>query len=70
MTALYGSNLVKKVDVEDGKISFKIVLEFGDQKYEMNVEGKIEENKLTGELKTSRGNRKITGTKVIRRYGR
>lgn len=70
MTALYGSNLVKKVDVKDGKISFKIVLEFGDQKYEMNVEGKIEENKLAGELKTSRGNRKITGTKVIRRFGR
>jgi Tfp pilus assembly major pilin PilA len=69
MSALYGSTLVKKVDVKDGKISFKIVLEFGDRKFETNIEGTIAENKLTGESKTSRGTRKITGTKVVRRFG-
>ena len=70
MSAIYGSNLVKKVDVEDGKITFKIVLKFGDQEYELNVVGTIEENKLTGELKTSSGDYKITGTKVIRTFRR
>ena len=61
---LVGDNL------EDGKVSFKIVLEFGDNKYEMDFAGKIEESKLTGELKTSRGTSKVTGTKVVRTYRR
>ncbi len=66
MSGLYGAIAVKKVNLEGEKVSFKIVLEFGDQKYEMNFAGKIEDTKLTGEMTTSRGSQKITGTKVIR----
>jgi hypothetical protein len=66
MSGLYGAIAVKKVNLEGEKVSFKIVLEFGDQKYEMNFAGKIEDSKLTGEMTTSRGSQKITGTKVIR----
>jgi hypothetical protein len=66
MSALYGAMLIKKVNLEGDKISFKIVLEFGDRKFEMTFEGKITEAKLTGELKTSRGSQKVTGAKVIR----
>jgi hypothetical protein len=66
MSGLYGAIAVKKVNLEGEKVSFKIVLEFGDQKYEMNFAGKIEDSKLIGEITTSRGSQKITGTKVIR----
>ena len=70
MSALYGSTPVKKVSLDGDKVSFKIALEFGDQKFEMNFAGKLEDSKLTGEMTTSRGNQKITGTKVVRRSPR
>jgi hypothetical protein len=70
MSGLYGAIAVKKVNLEGEKVSFKIVLEFGDQKYEMNFAGKIEDSKLTGEITTSRGSQKITGTKVVRTFRR
>jgi len=66
MSGLYGSLPIKKVNLEDGKVSFKMVLEFGERKFEMSFEGKLAESKLTGELKTSRGSQKVTGKKVIR----
>ncbi len=66
MSGLYGAIAVKKVNLEGEKVNFKIVLEFGDQKYEMNFAGKIEDSKLIGEITTERGSQKITGTKVIR----
>jgi hypothetical protein len=67
MSGLYGPTPINKVNLENGKVSFKIVLEFRDQKREMSFEGKLADSKLTGELTTSRGNQKITGTKVVRR---
>jgi len=66
MSGMYGAIPIKKVHLEDNKVSFKAVLEFGERKYEMSFEGKMEESKLTGELTTSRGTRKVTGTKVVR----
>ena len=70
LSALYGAMLIKEVNLDGDKVSFKTVLEFGDQKYEMDFAGKIAEAKLTGELKTTRGTSKITGKKVIRTFGR
>ncbi len=70
MSGLYGSTPVKKVNLEDGKVSFKIVLEFGERKFEMNFEGKLEDSKLTGELTSERGSQKIKGTKVVRTFRR
>ena len=63
MSALYGSAPVKKINLDGDKISFKYVLQFGDQEYEVSFEGKVAESKLAGELKTSRGTSKVTGTK-------
>ena len=65
MSALYGSTLIKKINLDGDKISFKYVMTFGDQEFETNFEGKIAETKLTGELKTSRGTSKVTGTKRV-----
>ncbi len=67
MSGIYGAIPIKKVNLEDNKVSFKTILEFGERKFEMSFEGKLEESKLTGELTTSRGSRKVTGVKVIRR---
>jgi hypothetical protein len=66
MTGLYGTIPVKKINVADGKIDFLMVRQFGDQTMEMTFAGKLAESKLTGELTTSRGTRKVTGTKVVR----
>ncbi len=70
MSGLYGSIPIKKVDLEGNQVSFDIVLEFGDQTFEMSFEGKVEDSKLTGELTSSRGSQKVTGTKVIRTFRR
>jgi hypothetical protein len=70
MSGLYGTIPVKKVNLEGDKVSFKIVLEFGDRTFEMDFEGKLEDSKLTGEMTSSRGSRKMTGTKVVRRFRR
>jgi len=63
MSALYGSTLIKKINLDGDKVSFKYVLQFGDQEYEVSFEGNIAESKLTGEVKTSRGTSKVTGTR-------
>ncbi len=69
-SALYGSSLIKKINLDGDKISFKYVRSFGDQEFETSFAGKLAESKLTGELTTSRGTRKVTGTKVIRTFRR
>ena len=70
MSALYGSTLIKKVNLDGDKVSFKYVMTFGDNEFEVNFEGKIADTKLMGELKTSRGTSKVTGTKrAYRRPG-
>lgn len=70
MSALYGSMPLKKINFEDGKVSFKLVIEFGDRKFESSFEGKIQDSKLTGESTSSRGTRKVTGKKVVRTFRR
>ena len=70
MSGLYGSSPIKKVNFEEDKVSFKIVLEFGERKFEISFKGKLADSKLTGELTTSRGTRKVKGTKVVRTFRR
>lgn len=66
MSGLYGTIPVKKVNFEDGRVDFLATMEFGDQPFEMTFEGKLADSKLTGEMTTSRGTQKVTGTKVVR----
>jgi len=70
MSGLYGSIAIEKVNLEGDEVSFKVALEFGERKFEISFEGKIEESKLVGELTTSRGTRKVKGTRLVRRYRR
>lgn len=69
-SGMYGAIPIKKINLEDGKVDFLTVLEFGDQSFEIRFEGKIEENKLTGEITTSRGSQKVKGTKFVRTFRR
>jgi hypothetical protein len=64
MSGMYGTSPIEKVNLEGDKVSFQIVFEFGRQKFEMNFEGKLEDSKLTGELKNPRGAQQVAGKKV------
>ena len=70
MSGLYGAIPIKKINLEDGKVDFLVVLEFGDQRFEMDFGGKLDDSKLTGELTSERGSQKVKGTKVIRTFRR
>jgi len=70
MSGLYGAIPIKKINLEEGKVDFLVVLEFGDQSFEIRFEGKLDDSKLTGELTSERGSQKIKGTKVIRTFRR
>jgi hypothetical protein len=70
MSGLYGAIPVKKVNLAGERVNFKIVMEFGDQTFEMGFEGKLADSKLTGELTSSRGSQKITGTKLVSTFRR
>jgi len=70
MSALYGSQLIEKINLEGDKVSFKYVVKWGDRQFDVSFAGKIAESKLTGELKTSQGTSKVTGAKrQFRRRG-
>ncbi|MBN1805122.1 MAG: hypothetical protein JW837_07725 [Sedimentisphaerales bacterium] len=66
MSGLYGAIPIKKVNLQENKVDFLAVMEFGDQPFEIKFEGKLEDNKITGELTTSRGTQQVKGTKVVR----
>ena len=70
MSALYGSKLIKKINLDGDQVRFKYTLQFGDREFESSFKGKIAESKLTGEMTTSKGILKITGKKVIHRSRR
>jgi len=66
LSALIGSYLIEKIGLNGDKVSFKFVRSSGDgnREFEFNFEGKIADNKLTGELTRSPGSTaKVTGTK-------
>ncbi len=70
MSGLYGATPVKVIKFEDDKVSFKVVFAFRDQSFEMDFAGKLTDGKLTGELGSDRFSQQITGTKVVRTFGR
>jgi len=70
MSGLYGSLQIEKILLEDDQVSFSTVLQFGDQEFELSFAGKVGESVISGELTTSRGSQKVTGTKVIRTFRR
>ncbi|MBN2137113.1 MAG: hypothetical protein JW720_04850 [Sedimentisphaerales bacterium] len=70
MSGLYGSTPIKEVTLNGDKVSFKIVMAFGEQPFEMSFAGKLDQGNLTGEMTTSQGVSKIAGKKVVRQFRR
>jgi hypothetical protein len=64
LSARFGALPIKKIGLEDGKVSFEMSLPFGDNEYEIGLEGKIEGGKLTGKFTSSQGTSEVTGTKI------
>ena len=64
MSGMYGVTPIDKVTLEGDKVTFKVALEFGRMRFEMDFEGKLDGPKLTGELKNPRGSQTVTGKKV------
>lgn len=64
MTALYGSADVGTVSVEDGNISFRYEISFGDRSFENEFTGQLQAGTLTGEMSNSRGSQQVTGQKM------
>ena len=65
LSGLYGPMSVKKINLEGDKVTFQIVLEFGEKKFENNFAGKLDGQKLTGEFTNEMGTQKATGKKLI-----
>jgi len=66
LSGIFGPIIIKKIDLNNDEVAFKTVLEFGEQKFEISFTGKLDGRKLTGELTSSRGTRKVTGRKIRR----
>ena len=61
LSGLYGPIEIQKVNFEDGRISFKVTREYNERKSEISFAGTLQDNKLSGELTTSRGTRTVEG---------
>ena len=64
LSARFGALPIKKIGYEEGKVSFEMILPFGDNEYEISLEGKLDAGKITGKLTTSQGISEVTGTKI------
>jgi len=67
LSGMYGSAPVEKISFKKGNVEFTLVLKFGDRQFEMSFKGKLAKGKLSGELTSSRGSRKVTGKKMNRK---
>ena len=63
LSAFFGPTAIDRITVDGNQIGFKTTVAFGDRSYEMEFSGRLEGGKLTGELMSPRGKRKVEGTK-------
>jgi hypothetical protein len=64
MSARFGALPIKKISLEEEKVSFEMALPFGENEYEISLEAKLKAGKLTGKMTTSQGTSEVTGTKI------
>jgi SAM-dependent methyltransferase len=58
---MYGPIDIEKVNLEDNQVSFKTVWEYNERKSEISFACKLEDNKLSGDITSSRGTQKVQG---------
>jgi hypothetical protein len=66
LSGLYGTLPVEKIELDGQKVSFKAVRQFGDRTFEISLEGKLSDSKLTGQITTMRGTQTFEGRKIVR----
>jgi hypothetical protein len=68
MTGTYqvrdGEVPVKELKFENGQLTFKIEMSFGDRQFEMDFKGTVQGDQIKGEFTTSRGTREVTGKRI------
>jgi hypothetical protein len=64
LSARFNALPIKKIGLEDGKVSFELILPFGDNDYEIGLEGKLEAGKITGIFTSSQGTSEVSGIKI------
>lgn len=64
LSARFGALPIKKLGLEDGKVSFEMSLPYGDNEYEIGLEGKFKGGKITGKFTSSQGTSEVSGTKI------
>jgi hypothetical protein len=64
LSARFGALPIKKIGLEDGKVSFEMALPFGDNEYEIGLEGKVKGGKITGKFISSQGTSEVSGIKI------
>jgi len=61
LSGMYGPIAIQKVHLEDSQVSFKTTREYNERKSEISFAGTLQNKKLSGEMTTSRGTRKVEG---------
>ena len=55
---------MKNLKLENGQITFKLEMGFGDQTFVMNFKGKLEGKTIKGQMESDRGTSEVTGKKI------
>lgn len=66
LSGLYGTLPIEKVEFDGSKVSFKARREFGERTFEISLEGKLTDSKMTGQITTMRGPQAFEGRKIVR----
>jgi precorrin-6B methylase 2 len=61
LSGLYGPIAIQKINLEDSQVGFKTILDYNERKSEISFAGTLQNNRLSGELTTSRGTRQVQG---------
>ena len=64
LSARFGALPIKKIGLEEGRVSFEMTLQFDYNDYEIGFEGRLDAGKLTGKLTSSQGISEVTGSKI------
>jgi hypothetical protein len=70
LSGLWGTLPIEKIDLKDGKVNFKVKMEFGGQGSEMTFNGTLTDGKLTGQMTSDWGTQKAEGKKIVRTFRR
>jgi hypothetical protein len=64
LSGRFGALPIKKINHEEGKVSFEMKLPFGDNEYEIGLECEVKGGKMTGKFISSQGEGEVKGVKI------